>query len=270
MMKIFFTLFLLGSSLATQGQPDASLYCAGNVNSDNSKCSACYNYGLGTIGARVLSNQLCTAKVADTAAVNITDCQIFDNKITSTLDLAKSCLKCNSKKWMNFNEVANPDEITCSDTAVRGTDATNCGDQTIADCDQYFCNQTAADTASHGCRRCASTKTGSGTEVSNIGWSACAGQQITGCDISNPQVPTQCYSCLSGKVVNNANGCNNAITDTNCRKLDSTDTFCSECKDNYYFSGATCTLGYDASTATTGANLMAFSAAFMALAVFFN
>jgi len=73
-MKIFFTLFIIGSTLAVQGQPAGTLYCAGNVDDQNAQCSACYNYGLGTIGARILTGTNCTTKVADTAAVNVADC----------------------------------------------------------------------------------------------------------------------------------------------------------------------------------------------------
>jgi len=88
---------------------------------------------------------------------------------------------------MNFNTVAATAVITCSDTAVNGTSTTACQTTTtVADCDQYYCNQTDAATASHGCRRCASTKTGSGGVLANIGFPLCAGTVIANCDIANP------------------------------------------------------------------------------------
>lgn len=182
-MKIFFTLFVINAALATQGQPPADNACSGN-NPSATTCSWCYNYGLGTVGARVLNGTSCSTKVADTSTAVVTDCLIYAGDIGTTRTNAKSCNKCNSKTWMNFDSTGT-NSVACSNTAVQGSD-NGCTDTAIDNCDQMYCNKADAATSNKGCRRCASAFKGNGQVLTGIGYPTCQARTIDNCDIAEP------------------------------------------------------------------------------------
>jgi len=75
-MKLVFlivALLSINSIFAAQGQPVATSYCMGNT--DNAvTCSSCFNWGAGTIGARVTdANTLCTTTYTNT----VTHCKYY-------------------------------------------------------------------------------------------------------------------------------------------------------------------------------------------------
>jgi hypothetical protein len=268
MKTIIVALAIIGYTFAAQGLPAATSYCMGNVD-DATTCSSCYNYGLGTINPRILSAAACGT--AATTTVLVTDCLWYRGDLGAART-PTDCGKCNSKAWQNVDTNASPNTIACSATV---SDA-SC--TTVTNCDQQYCLKTAANTFAAGCRMCSSGFRGNATTVgvTAVGFPTCttASSAIANCTYYNPLDGAKCYLCGTGFAVNTTdNGCVAFTTDANCRKLGNTAAtyYCGQCKNNYYFTTTTCTLGYDATTAaTTGANMMALSAAFLALAAFFN
>jgi hypothetical protein len=265
-MKTIIALAIIGYAIAAQGTPAATSLCMGN-NDSATTCSACYNYNLGTTGAKQFSTTTCATAVANT----VTDCLWYSGTITSTKALT-DCGQCNSKTWMNVSSVSvGAPTIACSATASSTTTCT----AAVASCDQSYCLQTATSTYASGCRQCAASYKGADT-VTTIGYPTCtaAASAIPNCSTYGAIVNTNCYLCATGYAVNTAQtGCNAFTTDAACRLLSAGNTFCKECKNNYYFTTTVCTLGYNSTTATTtttGANLMAVSAFLAALLVFFN
>jgi hypothetical protein len=268
-MKTILVLAIIGYTLAVQGEPLAASYCMGNTEG-NANCSSCYNYGLGTIGARYISAGTCANKVTV-----ITDCLRYAAAKTATTAAVNDCELCNAKAWMNINNAATP-TVACSATATAAGAVVggNCA-TAVTSCDQSVCYLNGGVYAS-ACRQCSSGFRGDTNAVvgpaNNIGYATCvaAASAIASCEIYNPILRTQCYSCASGKAVDFAQtACTTFAGDANCRRLQTGNTYCMECKTNYYFTLKVCTIGYTATT-TTGANLMAAGAMFMALLAFFN
>jgi hypothetical protein len=276
-MKIIIALAIIGYTIAGQGFPIAASLCMGNVDSSVS-CSACYNYGLGTIGARQLLGGGCTI-----ALVNpVTDCLWYSGVNTAT-KLLTDCGQCNNKAWMNIGVVTGTTTIACSATSTDTT--TNCT-TVVPNCDQSYCYTTDNANYVNGCRQCSTLKMGAGT-VTLVGYPTCAAGNIADCSIYDALNSAKCWICATSFAVNNdLTGCVAFTTDAACRFLSAGNTFCKECKNNYYFNNTVCTLGYDstatttsstttssttaATTTCTGANLMAVSAFLAALLVFFN
>ena len=255
----------------------AASKCMGNQY-DNVNCSSCYNYALGTILPRQQIGTSCSEPVANV----VHDCLWYKGNINRTRAL-DDCGQCNGKLWMNIFNVGGAITIHCSDTS-NDDQATPTCTGTLTGCDQLVCIETTEGTAyTKGCRLCSAGFKGA-TIIANIGYETCVddADSITNCSVYGAIDNTICYSCSSGNAVRaDSKACLAFSLDTNCRQLSYSGQYCNECKNNYYMVNNTCTLGYDASTATTtattaatstttGANLMTASAFIMALLVFFN
>jgi len=246
-MKVYQLVIVLLAIKAIQtGKPLAASYCMGN-NNDATTCSACFNWGTGTIGARKLATNACA-----TTVTAITDCKYYNGKITSTRTVY-DCMMCNSKKWLNITDHNTPASIaiTCVDTAI---DTTNCASE-VANCDQSICLKPKTGTTSTYCAQCKSGYKGSGTKANGY-YPTCASATITNAELGLGSDNTKVYTCKSGyAVVTLETSCKAFTTDSNCRKLGSTDAFCGECWHSYYFDTTTCKLG---------ATLMSFAGIVMA------
>merc|ERR1712017_15727 len=101
-MKISITilaLFVIGYSTASSpSAPAKTAYCM-ERSTDKAKCTQCFNWGTGTIGARELKASVNTCLVKVTNAV--TGCLMYSGKITST-KLVTDCLACNKLTWLNI------------------------------------------------------------------------------------------------------------------------------------------------------------------------
>merc|ERR1712066_243680 len=150
-MKISITilaLFVIGYSTATLGTPAKTSYCMGRVDKKTT-CSACFNWGTGTVGARELSSTgTCLIKVTNA----VTSCLIYNGKITKT-KAYNDCIACNKKIWLNIAETKQAiTSIGCSDTAIV---AKTCLSK-VLNCGQNMCPSDVTNSKVHpGCRQCA-------------------------------------------------------------------------------------------------------------------
>merc|ERR1711957_455421 len=234
------------------------------------------NYTLGTIGARQLASGACTTAVANT----VLDCKIYNNVISATKALS-DCEICSTKTWLNITDHATAASIVagCSNTAAVAVTCTTASIPT--NCDQAVCFTTSAGATSVGCRSCTTLYKGSGVAIANVGYPTCvlASSAIANCSIYGAYDITKCEVCITNFAVNAAGAlCTAFTTDAGCRQLATGNTYCGKCKDNYYFTTTTCTIGYTvpaASSTTTAAssttaNMIAVSALIMSLLFFFN
>lgn len=257
-MKFIITILalcMIGYTFAAQGTPAASSYCMGN-NDGATTCSACFNWGSGTIGARQLASNACSTKVANT----VTDCKFYKGTITSTKSTS-DCMVCNNKTYLNIKDHATASSITvaCSNTA---SSTTTCK-AAVSNCDQTFCFTNTSSTVNTGCKQCSTGYTGSGTQTSNVGYASCSKTgAITNCGLHSYALKTKCYTCNTGYAVASAEtSCTAFTTDANCRMLSSGGSYCKECWHSYYFTTTTCTLA---------ANILALGGMFMFVLAFFN
>jgi len=272
-MKTIIALCLIGFAIAAQSNPLATSYCMG-IADGSANCTQCYNYGTGTIAPRYLSSNLCTGELT-----KITDCLWYANTKANDTRAATDCGQCNGKDWMNVAQGASAWTVACS-AAIPTSGTTTACDANVTNCTQTYC-LSATNGAAYvkGCRLCDATYHGNGGTTA-LGYESCllstgggGAAEISGCSIYNPLNKLQCMVCASGKAVPTANdtSCVDFTADSNCRKTGgASNTYCNECKNGYYFNAQTCTIGYSTTTTTTGANIMAFSALFMALLAFFN
>merc|ERR1712113_108076 len=242
-MRTFFitilALCLANYTLSAQGTCTKASRCNGctdDTTSATSACSACFNWGAGgDIGARQLSGTSCATAVAN----KVTDCKYYLNTISATKTI-NDCAVCDDKTWLNItdNNTAASIAITCSDTA---SNTTTCAAE-VANCEQSLCFTSTAGVVSVGCRACKEGYTGSGTQISNVGYTACSTTGIiANCDYHMSSNNAQCYTCASDYAVASTNtSCTAFTTDSNCRKL--SNTWCSECWHAYYFENTTCIL----------------------------
>jgi len=259
MKATFITILALcfvGYTITTQGTPAATSYCMGN-NDNATTCSSCFNWGSGSVGAKTFATNACASAVTNAIA----DCKWYSGINTSTISL-QDCMMCDDKTWMNLTDHATASSRlrTCSDTAVNTTTCT----AVPSNCAQGLCFVNAAAAVTQGCRRCDDGYMLSGTAISSnegtVGYTTCSTQTITNCEYGSPMNSAHCYSCKSDYAVATADtSCVAFTTDSNCRKLGTGDTYCSQCWHAYYFDTTSCVLS---------AKLFAFSGlviAFLAL-----
>lgn len=131
----------------------AASKCMGGNDTD-ATCTSCYNYALGTIGARQLTNNGTTNDCSEPVANVVQDCLWYMGTISRTRT-AGDCGQCNGKTWMNVVTDTTV-TINCSDTANDDTSpGTPTCTGTIANCAQLFCEeQTLNTTWNMGCRLC--------------------------------------------------------------------------------------------------------------------
>lgn len=254
-MKALFAILaicMITYSQAAQGTCAATSNCMGCTESGTDSCTACFNWGSGTKGARQLATTSCATAVANTVA----DCKYYNGGITAT-KAASDCLMCNGKDWLNLT-MAGTIAVACSNTAGN---ATTCA-ATVANCDQSVCSlaNSSGTTYSKLCGSCSKGYKGSGTAVSGMYPTCTTSGIITNCDLHAGS--SNCYTCASGyAVVTAQTSCTAFTADSNCRKLGTGDTFCQECWAGYYFTATVCTLG---------AYVMIMSAMTLAVLAFFN
>jgi len=165
--------------------------------------------------------------------------------------------------------------VACSDTAM--ANEAGC-DEAVANCQQTYCHKAAANAATKGCRLCNANFVPTTNLLANVGYQTCVaeagGTEIANCDIYDPLTPGNCMVCATDNVVGWAapTTCVAYTNDANCRVAGNFwKSYCSDCKNGYYFSSGTCTIGYQASSTTTHSGIMwTFTALSVALLFFFN
>lgn len=235
-MKLTLCLLLLISFVATTPSCAASGYCMGCAMSTADSCTACFNWGSGSVGARALASNACANKLTTTA---ITDCKFYSGVNGGSTQTINNCSMCN-KDFLNMNNNGTP-TVTCSDTAANTTTCTG----KVSNCDQTSCYTADGSSYTLACYMCSKGYTGTGTATENAGYASCTQTGI----ISNCEyhylsgASTQaCYSCASGyAVASTGTTCSAYTTDSNCRMLHSDGT-CSNCWHAYYWNVSTCKL----------------------------
>jgi len=222
-------------------------------NTDNANtCSSCFNWGSGSVGARVLDNStLCTTKYTQL----ITDCKYYSGAQSNTTTAIKTndCYMCDGKDWYNVTDNATNASINraCSNIAL---DATTC-DAKVSNCDQSMCFKSTGNAFTKGCLQCSSGYKGGATAItdsdgSTIGYTTCVSATITNQELGSPVNNAQAFTCKSDyAVATGGASCVSFTTDSNCRMLGTGNAYCGTCWMGYYFTSATCTLA---------ANLLAF------------
>merc|ERR1712232_1479971 len=112
-----------GGSTTTGPSCSAVNYCMGCDPVYPNKCTSCYNFGSGTVGARILANGSCTYRRSQSL---IDGCKYYSGMSTNDVK-AQVCMRCNDGLHMNFeynNAYAVP---SCNNTHCSGTSTmTNC------------------------------------------------------------------------------------------------------------------------------------------------
>jgi len=248
---ILIALVAIQATLAAQGTPAATSLCMGNTD-DSTNCSSCYNWGPGTIGARMMVANVCTPALTN----KVTDCQVYSGSAGSNKSVT-DCSICDGKDWLNLTTNAAPASrvIACSNTAL---DKTACA-STISNCKQSICLKDGSTYKAY-CSMCDSGYKPSGTQVTVEGnpmwYTACTSGSLTEAKYYSGMNPLHAYTCSSDFAVANDNlSCKAFTKDSNCRKLGTGNTYCGECWYSYYFDTTTCKLA---------AGLMAFGGIVMA------
>jgi len=242
---------------------------ANNCSADNkcqgclvSVCTECYNDLTTGTGARTLTTGTgtvdCKQKLA--APRLITDCKYagptIPTKTSASWDVELTdCMICN-KAWKNWDTVASPKALTCSDTPLDSSCSA------ITNCERNLCRKTGSSTFTASCQLCKAGYLGatmSDVSVPAYGTTDCpqATAHITNCKQEKRITATnggiQCEACNANFAVDSllANACTSFTTDEFCRMLISGN--CYACHYGYYFSGSKCKLA--AKTLIVGAIL---------------
>jgi hypothetical protein len=161
--------------------------------------------------------------------------------------------------YLQTNGSAN-DLLTC--TATDPTAINSAADITTCSATGYLAYKAAAGNFTAYCRWCTGKNSnGTGHLVAIGGATACdaAGTIVTDCSFTDPfeASGTKCYECDAGKTMNNARAACAAMTSNiHCGKKDSTDAWCAQCRDGYYFNLKYCVRGnFTTPAQTTNANL---------------
>jgi len=178
---------------------------------------------------------------------------------------------------MNISVAANGGAVTvaCSDTALANEAACN---EAVDNCQQTYCHKSGANAATKGCRLCNVGFVPQPVKLDNVGHATCRaeaqGGEIQNCDVYDPVTPANCMVCATNFVVkwNDATACVAFNNDQNCRVSGNFwAAYCGECKNGYYFSSGTCTIGYQTTANTTHSGIIwTFTALSVALLFFFN
>jgi len=177
--------------------------------------------------------------------------------------------------------------IWCSDTPIENVASPGTCNGTFNNCDQKACVQNAAAAWQQLCVRCERGYWGTTAGAQSFGTTACAtaaNASIANCDYYTANgidaSTWRCLKCASNYTATyDQKQCAQYATITNCKRMNYTNEICGECDDNYYWSGTSCIMGYDASTSnnsssstttTTGSNLMNVTAFIMTLLMFLN
>lgn len=224
----------------------AANYCMGCGTTNADACTMCFNWGTGSVKAKLMTGTAGATGTHCTTAMTtmITDCKQYDGSGSNTTTQNK-CLFCASGYFKNLTYTSGTlSAVACSKTAVTLTTAC----VKIDNCEQVVCSKNT--TEAFGCGMCKKGYYNSGTYTSAIGTTAACtkGTNVTNCDMTwqSGTSTHSCYYCKSGYAVNAANdtGCTAYTTDKNCRKLqlDGTTTYCSVCWDAYYWNATVCKL----------------------------
>jgi len=217
-------------------------YCKGCDASVANKCTSCFNWGSGKVGARghntgVTPNDCKTAlhlKVTDTKDYSGSTLTTANNNTISSVSRCKK----DYKNW-----VAASNTLTCSKTATTISPAAS----KISNCQTTVVNDTNGGTDEFGCFYCNKGYAQSGTYKSaSVGSSACAKYSgIANCDyIYKTGASTYaCAGCKSKYSISNAgNTCVSYTTDKNCWQLQSGNATCRNCWSAYYWDTSKCKL----------------------------
>jgi len=124
------------------------------------------------------------------------------------------CQLCNSKKYLNIDNLTALSGIYCSATAIHASCTA-----TINNCDQYVCQ------SSDGTQGCAQCQSGyrPATAVMTDFATQCdddSTQSITGCDVYNPMVTggLTCRKCATGKIATYDQKLCATLTASNCKR----------------------------------------------------
>ena len=211
-MKFALCLLLLTTYVATSPSCASSLYCMGCSMSTADHCESCFNWGIGTIGARALASNACTTQLKTTA---ITDCKFYSGTNDGTLQTINDCTQCN-KSFLNMD--LNSFLVTCNDTAINTTICTG----KVSDCLQTSCYTADGTNYVLACSICNKGSAGSGIATENAGYESCATKTgILNCDYHylHGASTLACYSCASNYAVDSTfTTCSAYTTDPNCRQ----------------------------------------------------
>ena len=243
-LSIILVICLIASTMAVAPACLAASYCKTCSTTDGTTCDACFNYKLGTIGAKYKTGSTCT-----NSATAITNCKIYSSGLVaaSTL-LSGACTVCDSDYTTVETTAGGVVTPTCVATRPAACAA-------ITDCMQVRCaTSNAGTTYTSTCSLC---DKGKGASAVN----ACAGTILANCDYSMWGSAQNCYYASSGYVVASTSLTVVAYTtDSNCQTLAaSSTTQCQECWDGYYWNTTVCKL----SAKVLGAAFLAVVALFI-------
>jgi hypothetical protein len=205
----------------------AASYCKACSTTTVTECAMCFNYKLGTIGARYKTGTTCTNSLSA-----ISNCNTYNPDLTvSTVASTGACQTCDSDYAVVETTTAGVIAVTCVDLP------TGCAD--ITDCMQVVCKTSNAGTTYAS--TCGVCDSGKGHSAAN----ACAATIITNCDYTTWSGTVQnCKFADSGYAV--ASTMLTAVaytTDSNCQTLATTvTTDCQVCWDGYYWNTTVCLL----------------------------
>lgn len=213
-MKLILLAILIATATAAPSCKAAN-YCLGCHLTTADTCIACFNSGLGSLGARYLSANVCTTKVTA-----ITNCSYYDSGLTVAAAATNAgCQQCNSGYYV----IDTAGTITCSKTLTTGCTA-------VTNCAQTKCTGTTAT-----CMQCSSTF-GAATAGS-----CTTGANMTNCAANYWSTANRCYVASTGFAVSSGSaGVTAYTTDASCRMLHAGNASCSHCKDGYYWNVTVC------------------------------
>jgi len=215
----------------------SSKYCMGCDGTTADKCTSCYNGSATGVEARYLDTNTCDKKVTALA-----DCTIYKRGMTAAATTSVGndwvCTKCGSSKFPHINATTagqhtfaatTTGAITCATTYKTSNDTITA----ITGCDRTVAITNGANGATY-CILCSASK---GADAQTT----CGATAITNCSQEYwDGTAAACYVPAASYALSAVTGGTPAsfTTDANCRVHSSTN--CAECKDTYWFSGATC------------------------------
>lgn len=238
-----------------------NLYCMACDTENQNSCKACYNWGAGKVGARVLGDYIsdsgttlvdCKTKLSDD--LKQSGCKYYSGLITNsqTTQSENDCGLCSTSYFIWDDDAK---QGKCSNVAY----PTSAFNEKIDNClniVSYVVNQSVEVDA---CRVCKKNYSGSDLKTFNninIGWETCSVKEESvlnkHCEYEiQENNETECYSCEKDYAVSkngyldvngNRRWCIPFTTDENCRKLSDVNYHCLYCFHSYYWDNLMCTL----------------------------
>merc|ERR1711879_324004 len=141
-MKLFVTVViaLCMSKFAYSTSCAASMYCMGCSATD--VCDACFNWGSGTVGARSLASNTCTAALTRTTG----NVMYYSGTHTNTSNFVWYSLRCKSGRVFDVDSTSTaPYTVACNTTGAVTA---------VTDCEANATDKTASSTTTAKCMLC--------------------------------------------------------------------------------------------------------------------